>query len=520
MHIGEGSSPFLVMKDIHKTYSSNGVHACNDIGLSIEQGTTHVIVGENGAGKSTIMKILSGDLAPDSGSIVLRGNEISFKHPEDALNAGIGMIHQILHFFPSLTVREHLILGMKTLPSWKIIQRQEIDTHIQEICEKYRITCNPDERVDHLSAEARQLTALMTLISRDTELFILDEPLLNVLQTAQRLKQEGKTIIVITHNIQDALSFGDYITVLRNGKKQGTFIADDLSRDMLAQLIMGNHDKKLMLRNGKDREERVPAIHSSGEEPRIRLSHVSGGNLDTQNQVYDISLKVYAGETVAVVGIRDNGLRALESLVSGQNGNRFRLTHGTIAFVGKPHYCRDRYTVGYVPSDRLSIGSSIKMNVTENLLINMRRDPRYTWQIPLPGKRHIPIPIFKKSALTELTDNVIDSFSITGKAYHPLESLSGGNIQKLITARALYHSPKVLICADISWGLDIKTRETLFNAIEKQKKAGMAVLFFTSEVPTALDEADRIAILRRGHLMDVLVNHEDLTARDIGRLML
>ncbi len=515
-----GESSFLVIDHIHKTYSSNGVHACNDIQITIEQGSSHVIVGENGAGKSTIMKILSGDIEPDSGRIIYKGREVSFHTPEDALEQGIGMIHQILHFFPELTVREHLILGMRSVSSWRPIQQKEIDAHIQSICDRYGITCDPNEQVEHLGAEARQITALMALIHRGTEVFILDEPPPAILSVARRLQKEGKTIIIITHNMRDALKYGDHITVLRGGCKQGTFPAKDLTIGMLTRLIMGEDDTSTPHPVGKHHRHPSMTQQHKGGEPAIRICNLSGGQPDTMDMVHDISLQVFPGETLAVVGIHENGLRALEALVTVPRSERYIRTDGTVQILGKqPSRC-SRKEVGYIPSDRLEFGSSVTMNVTENLLIHDRRDTDLLMHLPFFKSRQTALPIYSTSTLNRVTQSVIESYAIKGKPNHPLMSLSGGNIQKLITARALFHSPKVLICADISWGLDVRTRKALFDAIEVLKREGMAVLFFTSEVDTALDEADRIAVLRRGHLADVIENTDDLSSADIGALML
>ncbi len=502
----------IQLQHIHKTYASNQVHACDDISLSLELGLKHIIVGENGAGKSTIMKILSGDIRPDSGKIFYRGAPVSLTHPEDALNLGIGMIHQVLHFFPELTVREHLILGMKDLKPLKKIDSESIDAHIAQICKTYNISFSPDEKVEHLDAVSRQLTALLALISRNVEVFILDEPPQEVLMIAQRLNEEGKTIIVITHNINDAISFGDEVTVLRGGTLQGSYETSTITREFLANRIMGDHDSQMLLSGGKKRLSHQSDSRDLIGNPLVILEHVSGGDLDSQDQVEDISLEVGQGETLAVVGIRDNGLKALESLVAGYKQSTYRQTSGRIRILGKRARESSYDEVGYIPSERLSTGGAVSMSVIENLIMPWRRDRALF--------RSSRIPIYSSKRLNKVAKDVIRDFSIKGSTQDSLLSLSGGNIQKLITARALHHEPQVLICADISWGLDIKTREALFNAIEVLKSRGMAVLFFTSEVNTAIDEADRIAILRRGRLVSIIKNTEKVTAQSIGEMML
>ena len=501
----------IELRHIHKTYASNHIHACDDISLTIRAGERHIIVGENGAGKSTVMKILSGDIPPDSGGILLDGRPAAFSHPEAALDAGIGMIHQVLHFFPELTVRDHLILGMKQAKPFSRIRKADVDEHIRQIGEHYGIPCDPDEQVERLDAASRQLTALMTLISRDVDIFILDEPPAEILEAAGRLHEEGKTIIVITHNIEDALSFGDTVSVLRAGTHQGTFPTSSMTRERLAAMIMGDHDSRLLLDDGTRREHHSRKIDWEKAAPVIALDQVSGGRQGTRDFVEDISLTVSPGETLAVVGIRDNGLRALEAIVSGHASDTFRQTGGTVRLLGREPGTPGE-PVGYIPSDRLSKGGAVAMSVTENLMIGWRREASLFV--------HPRIPIYSPKKLKRISRSVIKAFSIKGKAGDSLLSLSGGNIQKLITARALYHQPKVLICADISWGLDIQTRESLFDSIEVLKQEGLAVLFFTSEVKTALDEADRIAVLQRGRLKGIIANTPGMTAREIGEMML
>ncbi len=507
-----GTHGGIALQNIHKTYASNRVHACDDISLSMDLGSKHIIVGENGAGKSTIMKILSGDIQPDAGRILYKGRAVAFGHPEDALAIGIGMIHQVLHYFPELTVRQHMILGMRDLHPLKRIDPKGIDAHIDDICRRYSISCDPDEKVEHLDAVSRQLIALLTLISRDVELFILDEPPPEILEVAKKLNEEGKTIIVITHNINDAISFGDKVTVLRGGTHQGTYDTQDITRELLANKIMGDHNSQRLLSDGKKRISHQIDSRDLTERPSVILEHVSGGDPDSQDQVEGISLAVQPGETLAVVGIRDNGLKALESLVAGYKQKTYRQTAGRIRILGKKPKDCSYEEVGYIPSERLTTGGVVSMSVMENLIMPWRRDRKLF--------KSSRIPIYSMERLLKITLSAIEDFSITGGPQDRLISLSGGNIQKLITARALLHEPKVLICADISWGLDIKTREDLFNAIETLKKRGMAVLYFTSEVNTALDEADRIAVLRRGRLVGIIKNTPQLTAQKIGELML
>jgi simple sugar transport system ATP-binding protein len=499
-----GDRPLVDMTDILKTYSSNGVTACDHASLVVQPDTIHMVVGENGAGKSTLMKILSGDLQADAGSIRYRGKEVFWRHPDQALDEGVGMIHQILHIFPGLSVREHLLLDMKRLPLLGRLEKSRIDEQIDHICRTYEINCSPDEPIEQLDAEGRQSAALMALISRDVDLFILDEPPRSLLSAAQKLRKKGKTIIVITHNMDDALAYGDAITVMKKGKSMGTYRSQELTREELTGLIMGEAGGQVF--SGGKRGKRGQSPHEI-----IRIDKLTGGRPGTVDWVRDISLCVHAGETVAVVGIRDNGLRALETLCAGYTEFGYILESGEIKIAGRhPRSCPPEI-LGYVPSDRLETGSSVSMSVQDNLIIHSRRNPELLnrWS-----------GLYSSRKLKVLTDRAISEFSIKGESHYPLITLSGGNIQKLITARALMPRPRVLICADISWGLDIRTRSMLFDKINAYKAEGMGVLMFTSEAEAALEESDRIAILKRGSLSGILENKPGITPSDIGAMML
>ncbi|MDA3835082.1 MAG: ATP-binding cassette domain-containing protein, partial [Spirochaetales bacterium] len=431
-----GKSSYISMTGISKTYLSNGVKACSEVCLEVEPQTIHMVVGENGAGKSTLMKILSGDIPPDAGSITYKRKEVSWRQSRQALEAGIGMIHQILHYFPTLTVREHLILDMPDIPVLGRINKQTADSKISDICKAYQINCNPDEKVENLSSEARQTAALMALISRGTDVFILDEPPQTLLKAAVKLKEKGKTIIVITHNMQDALTYGDSVTVMRRGKHTGTYASADLTPDKLSERIMGNHESELTKRASRSVAGSLQKV--------IQLQGVTGGRPGTVDWIEDVNLSVHAGETVAVVGIRDNGLRALEALTAGYSSSGYKLIDGSVSILGKPPECCQPSMLGYIPSDRLEVGSSVGMSVTENLMIHDRNNPELFLNPLSPARR---FAVYSIKSLEKLTRRAINIFSIQGKPSHPLVTLSGGNIQKLITARALLHSPKALICA-------------------------------------------------------------------------
>lgn len=502
---GRSGSRDIRIENINVTYSSNQVHACREVSLTVGRKAMHAIVGENGAGKSTIMKVLSGDIRPDSGTIWIDSNPVTFRHPEDAIERGIGMIHQIVHVFSEMTVREHLQLSLGSKNPLARLDDKRCDTLIQEACRRYELQLEPDQIVGTLSAESKAETTLLTLIARSCDLFIFDEPPKRLLGCARKLQAEGKQVVIITHSMADALSFCGQVTVMRSARVVGTYETETLTVRGLSALVMGEEPMH-------KRREQTLGSASRNNPIMIDIRRLTGGRKGTSDYVRDISLQVHAGETVAVVGIKDNGLRALEALSVCGRSDTYRRDSGSVLFDGRQISECDPSIVGYIPSDRLEIGAAAGMSVMENLLMSHRR-VRELFLFPRLG-------LYDSRKRRSLVERAIGMFSLKGNGSHRLESLSGGNIQKLITARALLAEPKVLVCSDISWGLDGRTRESLFEAIDELKARSMAVLLFTSEIEVALEEADRIAVIRKGELVELIENTRGLTASRLGESML
>lgn len=502
---GTPGSRDIRIENINVTYSSNQVHACREVSLTIGREAMHAIVGENGAGKSTIMKVLSGDIRPDSGRIRIDERTVTFRHPEDAIERGIGMIHQIVHVFPEMTVREHLQLSLGSKNPFARLDDRRCDSLIRQACKTYDLQLEPDQIVGTLSAESKAETTLLTLIARSCDLFIFDEPPKRLLDCARKLQDEGKQVVIITHSMADALAYCDQVTVMRSARVVGTFQTDTLTVKELSSLVMGEQGPV-------SRRERPLRSQSTDTPVMIDIRGLTGGREGTSDYVRDIHLQVHAGETVAVVGIKDNGLRALEALSVCGRSEHYVKRAGSVLFDGKPISACDPELVGYIPSDRLEIGAAASMSVMENLLMSHRRQNNL-FLLPRFG-------LYDPARRMALVERAIGMFKLKGKSSHRLESLSGGNIQKLITARALLSGPKVLVCSDISWGLDARTRESLFEAIDELKARSMAVLLFTSEIEVALEEADRIAVIRKGELVELIENTEELTASRLGESML
>lgn len=570
----------LLAENISLTYPSNGIVACDAVSITIRTGEIHAVVGENGAGKSTLMKILSGNVIPDSGKLFLDFQPLTLHNQHEALELGIGMTHQILHVFPELTALEHSMLSDSRLSLFGALPVKKARAELKKLCDTYGLLPPPEIPVARLGFEELQKTTLLALLHRDPQVCIFDEPPHFFSKPAKQLRAEGKAVVLVTHNMHEALELADRITIMRRGTCVGTFAAAELTEHALAAYIMGDDQGAVVLeqleRNSALISNAASSSHpeNSGEffedvdhkrdtgsltsrketlavakKPALIFKDVSGGlkpesgfgfpgSQQLTQTIRQISFTVYEGETLAVVGIKENGLLTLEKLAAGTGKESCVQTEGTILRYHTPSLQTPCAAMGYIPADRLAVGSSVQASVMENLLIhdykkreNLRKK-RGFWRL-------LPFPVLDFKTIAPKLQHILETFHIKGRLESTLVTLSGGNIQKLVIGRELIHHPEILICSDISWGLDIMTRKRLFSRIRRMKEGlpiaespetsieqdrdrlpRTAVLMLTSEIEVALAQADRIAVLRRGELVTILEVTKSLTAAEIGRYML
>ncbi len=521
-----GEVPVLSCRDITKTYESNHVRACSGINLELHAGEIHCILGENGAGKSTLMRILTGDQIPDEGHVIFKGKEIELSSPHDALQRGIGMIHQQSNCIPELSVWENIILGAEHISlvsrlTMKGTVRQTIDS----ICRRCGLSLPYRKAASKLDSSGIQTTALVSLLHRDAKVLIFDEPHplfsgdppVAFTDLVRMFAREGMAVAVVTHNLTSAFSIASRITVLRRGASMGTFKPGEIDIRGASRLMMGvpmEQVPKKITGMKKRRPYRSPA----SREPLLTLEHLTTlGDEQDPSSLKDVSFSVYPGEILACIGIKEHGLTTLERLLSrytpGESSSPPRITEGSIYFTGHkqgiPTLAQLRKMgVGYVPSNRLISGASVRGTMEENAILHVHRSL----------SKHVPGIIDSKESRS-YTYALIRDLSIQGNPGDMMLSLSGGNIQKLIAARELALKPKLLIACEITWGLDIMTQEFLFSQVEALRKTGTAVLLITSETDIALKNSDRIAMFYRGRLAGI-VDADTTAASDIGDVIL
>ncbi|MFW5727563.1 MAG: ABC transporter ATP-binding protein [Spirochaetia bacterium] len=504
--------------DITKQFTENGVTANSRVDLDIHAGEIHALVGENGSGKSTLMHVLSGLIRPDTGAVFLDGSRLRISSPHEALNHGIGMVHQHVQLVREFTVLQNIILGREPRTWWGQTDLLRARRQVQELMELYNLQIDPDRPAFELSIDGEQKIALLSLLYAGANYIILDEPttlfeedesdLLH--PVLEKLRSEGKTLILITHKLREALHYADRISVMRAGHRVATEYSQALDQEKLSGLMIGAAAGHLPFRREQQRSEQAEPPQSLPSKPVLRLINIEFRHKavdSTLPELKGVSFELFPGESLAVTGIRENGLETLEQLLTGfsvPSSGRILFKDESIAGLSIRKLRRKR--IAYIPTERMLRGASLDSSVAENMiLLNYRNF--HGW-----GR-------LKQEEIEHFTGNLKQQFNIKASPKDRLAGLSGGNIQKVIISREIVHSPQLLIFSEPSWGLDFAGRSFVYQKIEELKSQGSAVLIITSDIEEALECADRIVVMYRGQVSGI-IRSDQADKTKIGRLML
>jgi len=489
----------ITMKGITKRFP--GVLANDHVDLELHPGKIHALLGENGAGKTTLMNILSGRYRPDEGEITIGQKGVKFSSPRDALHAGIGMVYQHFMLIPNQTVAENITLGMNT-PRF-LLPRTKIEEEVVRLSKTYGLAVDPGAHIDELSLGQQQRVEILKLLYRNVDVLILDEPtavltpseIEELFSTLRNITREGKSVIFITHKLEEVLEISDEISILRKGRVVAHLSPDDVeSRTELARLMVG---REVVLK-----VEKEPAVlgdvvlelrDCSGVDPR--------GHLAFQH----VTFAVRKGEIFAVVGVAGNGQSELVSAIMGLGP----LSGGELLVLGKPRHEGSRFfrdNVGYIPEDRTGTGSVPNLDLVDNVVLTSY--PRFC-----KGG------LFQRDAAAADGENLISKFRIAAPGVHALaRQLSGGNLQKLILARELSKNPRLLIAEQPTHGLDIGATEEVWEEILRQRETA-GILLVSGDLKEVLSLSDRIGVIFRGQLMDVFSTEDEDFIGEIGPMM-
>lgn len=497
------ASRHLRLENVTKTFGS--LVANDRVSLRVRRGSVHAILGENGAGKTTLMNILYGLYQPDAGGIYINEQLVQIQSPRDALGHGIGMVHQHLMLVGPFTVTENVILGMKN--QRLLLARTEHARKIAETSRSFGFDVEPDEVVERLPIGMQQRVEILRLLYNNADILILDEPT-SVLtpgetgpffELLQRLAKGGKTIILITHKLDEVMQASSYVTVMRDGRAVTELETRRTSKDELARLMVG--------RTVIFDIDRPP--HQPGDVV-LEAENVHARNDRGLPALNGLSFQVRAGEILGVAGVDGNGQRELAEVITGLRpltGGSIRLNGNDIS--NDSVYERiHRDHMGYVPEDRQRTGLVLDHSASMNSIL--RSYDR------APFARH---GLFDFKAIREHARRLVELFTIRLRDVdQEVRYMSGGNQQKLILAREFEGHPRVLIVAQATKGLDVGATEFVQNAILRQRQEGRAILYISTELEHLLAVADRIAVIFRGRFTGVM-NAEEATTEQLGMLM-
>jgi simple sugar transport system ATP-binding protein len=502
--------PIVAMRNIDKRFGS--VQANDMVDLTLYPGEIHAVLGENGAGKTTLMNILSGMYQPDSGTIALDGAPVAIGSPSEALALGIGTVYQHFTLVPNLSVIENVMLGTKT---GFVLNLSRGEQQVRELLAGFELNTDPQTEVRHLSIGQRQRVEIIKVLFRGTRVLLLDEPTSvltpsevdGLFRILRRLREEGVSVVIITHKLEEALDVSDRVTILRGGKNVGELGPAEIAaagrsgaRQRIVETMFG----------GMPAEAETFQQHVATGKTLLELQRVSAIGDRGELAIRDLSLQLRAGEIYGIAGVDGNGQKELGEIIAGQRKTTSgRLTFDGQDFTNKGVATLSRAGVGYITDDRMGEGVVPGMSVAQNAALKTINRSPFSKGFFLNRK-----------AIEENADRLIEQFSVkTPSADTRITLLSGGNIQKLMLARELAMNPRVIVCNKPTYGLDLKTAQFVLKTLREEADSGKAVLLISSELDEILEISDRIGVIYNGEIVDTF-DRTQIDRETIGRLML
>ncbi len=494
----------IQLKNLTKTFGN--VVANKDVSLDINQGEILAILGENGSGKTTLMNMIAGIYYPDSGSIVINDEEASITSPKDAFSYGIGMIHQHFKLVDVFTATENIVLGVDEKYNLNLAKKR-----ILTMSEKYGFNINPDKKVYNMSVSEKQTVEIVKVLYRGAQTLILDEPtavltpkeIEKLFDVLRAMKADGKSIIIITHKLNEVMEISDRVAVMRKGEHIATVNTSETNPQQLTELMVG---KKVSLNIERTEPQNV--------EKRLQISNLTVKNADGYPVLDNINLSAYGGEILGIAGIAGSGQRELLEAVAGlqhtQVGSSIEYypeENKVEQLLGKSPAAIRKLGVrlSFVPEDRLGMGLVGNMDITDNMMLRSYEN----------GKG---IHLDRKTP-EKLGEEIIKELQVvTPDNRTPVRKLSGGNVQKVLVGREIAAGPTVLMAAYPVRGLDINSSFLIYNLLSQQKKMGVAVIFVGEDLDVLLELCDKIAVIAGGKIVEVL-DGRTATKEQVGALM-
>ncbi len=495
----------IELRNITKYFPSSNVLANNDVTLSVTEGEVHALVGENGAGKTTLMNILYGLHKPDSGKILVNGEPAEINHPDDAINLGIGMVHQHFKLVPSFTIAENIMLGIEP-NRYGMLQKKDEAELVRQLADNFGLPVDPHARIRDLPVGMQQRVEILKALQREAKILILDEPtavltpqeVKELLTVVRNLSERGRTIIFITHKLVEVKDVADRLSVMRGGKMIGTRTVAETSIPDMARMMVG---RSVLLELDKKPATPGEVVFAANN---ITVTDASG-----LPAVRHMSFSVREGEILGIAGVSGNGQTELVEAISGMRP----VEGGTISFLEQDITRRSvgerrKKGMAHIPEDRIKIGLNLETNLDENLVVNRYKLPEFN-----------KLGFMIKSAMKRFASFAVKQFSIAAaQPGEMIATLSGGNMQKVVLARELSGEPKFVIANQPTRGLDVGSIEFVHRSLVEVRDRQAAVLLISVELDEILSLSDRVLVMYRGTIAGE-VDPNTVTKEEIGLLM-
>ncbi len=494
---------YIELKGICKSFGS--VQANKNVDFSLKKGEIHALLGENGSGKSTLVNMLSGIYVPDSGFIFMNGKEIRFDSPNDALRAGIGMVHQHFKLVNVMTAKDNIVLGQK---QGFFLKRKQLTEELNAIADRYGLSLNPDKYIDEMSVSEQQTVEIMKMLYRGADVLILDEPtavltpqeIEKFFTILRNMRDQGCSIVIITHKMNEVLEISDRVTILRKGESVATVNTADTNAKALTEMMVG-YSMDLSIKRTETPMEL--------KKPLLSVEHLVIQGDNGAKIIDDMSFRLFSGEVLGVAGIAASGQKELCEAIVGLyhvTGGSVKLKDEELVGMSPVEIIRKGVSMSFVPEDRLGMGLVGSLDIVDNILLKTYRN-------------HKGITVDRTSGEVA-AKAIVEKFDIsTPSVHHQVKKLSGGNIQKVLLGREIDSSPQVLITAYPARGLDIGAAYNIYNVINEQREKGVGVLYIGEDLDVILELCDRIMVMSHGRIMKI-VDAQSVTKEDLGLMML
>ena len=449
--------------------------------------------------------MLSGIYVPDSGFIFMNGKEIRFDSPNDALRAGIGMVHQHFKLVNVMTAKDNIVLGQK---QGFFLKRKQLTEELNAIADRYGLSLNPDKYIDEMSVSEQQTVEIMKMLYRGADVLILDEPtavltpqeIEKFFTILRNMRDQGCSIVIITHKMNEVLEISDRVTILRKGESVATVNTADTNAKALTEMMVG-YSMDLSIKRTETPMEL--------KKPLLSVEHLVIQGDNGAKIIDDMSFRLFSGEVLGVAGIAASGQKELCEAIVGLyhvTGGSVKLKDEELVGMSPVEIIRKGVSMSFVPEDRLGMGLVGSLDIVDNILLKTYRN-------------HKGITVDRKSGEVA-AKAIVEKFDIsTPSVHHQVKKLSGGNIQKVLLGREIDSSPQVLITAYPARGLDIGAAYNIYNVINEQREKGVGVLYIGEDLDVILELCDRIMVMSHGRIMKI-VDAQSVTKEDLGLMML